>query len=483
MKISDSFDDENAATNVIVIMTDEMRRDCVGAYGNPHILTPHIDALSARGIRFDAAYTPSPICVPARAAIATGRYVHETGCWANAQPYTGAPDSWHHKLRASGSDVSSIGKLHFRSSDDDNGFSEEINPLHVANGTGWVHGLLRDEMDLFDASGFAANIGPGDDGYSRFDEAVCDATVDWLHGRDQDTTKPWGLYVSFLRPHYPLTCPPEFYELYDPQTVPGPRPDVTGNGADHPILQGMREACDYDAPFTDETRKVAVASYYGLCSFVDSLVGRIVAALAATGLDEKTTIIFTSDHGECLGDRGFWTKMVMYDEATTVPLIVAKPNTKPQVCSSPVSLIDLYPTVLDLAGITMSADDRPPHARSLLKIADEPAPDRPILSEYHDYGAQTGMFMLRRSNWKLVYYPGYRSQLFDLAVDPGEENDLGGSQAHVGIVSDLLDALREIVDPDSANTKAFADQEVRIAELGGREAIRSMRNYDHTPVE
>lgn len=482
MKAPDGSTDNDAATNVIVIMTDEMRRDCVSAYGNPHVHTPHIDALSARGIRFEAAYTPSPICVPARAAIATGRYVHETRCWTNAQPYTGTPDSWHHRLRASGSTVSSIGKLHFRSSDDDNGFSEEINPLHVANGTGWVHGLLRDEMDLFDASGFAANIGPGDDDYTRFDEAVCKATVDWLHSRDPVAAKPWGLYVSFLRPHYPLTCPPEFYDLYDPQTLPIPRANVAGHCPEHPILQGMREACDYDAPFDDESRRIAVASYYGLCSFVDALVGRIVAALAETGLDRNTTVIFTSDHGECLGDRGFWTKMVMYDEATTVPLIVAKPNATPQVCPFPVSLIDLYPTVLDLAGVDLPPAAPLRHAKSLLSVADAPTSDRAILSEYHDYGARTGMFMLRRNNWKLVYYPGYPSQLFDLDADPGEERDLGRSQAHAGLVADLLEDLRAIVDPDAANASAFADQAARIAELGGRDAIRSMQNYDHTPV-
>ncbi len=478
-----SASNNRAPTNVIVIMTDEMRRDCVGAYGNPHIKTPNIDALAARGIRYDAAYTPSPICVPARAAIATGRYVHETGCWANAQPYCGTPDSWHHALRDNGSDVASIGKLHFRSTQDDNGFTQEINPLHVVNGQGWIHGLLRDEMDLFDASGFAANIGPGDDDYTRFDEAVCDKTVDWLNTRDPDSETPWGLYVSFLRPHYPLTCPQEFYDLYDPETLPMPRPMIEGSSADHPILEGMREACDYDAPFNDDTRRIAIASYYGLCSFVDALVGRITKTLEETGLDQTTTIIFTSDHGECLGDRGFWTKMVMYDEATTVPLIVAQPNAKPETCATPVSLIDLFPTVLDLAGVSLPAEQQPKHARSLLKTAQTPTPNRAILSEYHDYGARTGMFMLRRDNWKLVYYPEYPAQLFDLQTDPGEENDLGGSKAHASILTDLLDAMREIMDPDKTNERAFKDQADRIAELGGREAIKNMENYDHTPAK
>mgnify|MGYP001545986791 FL=1 len=469
--------------NVIVIMTDELRRDFLGCYGNPLVKTPHLDRLAAQGTRFDAAYTPSPICVPARASIATGRYVHETGCWSNAQPYHGAPDSWHHKLRQSDRMISSIGKLHFRSTDDDNGFSEEIRPLHVRNGLGWVQGLLRDDMDMFDASGFATHIGPGDDPYTQYDRSVCAQTVDWIRQRaatPHDT--PWGLYVSFLRPHYPLTCPQEFYDLYDPDQVPMPRAATAGSGADHPILEGLRQSCNFDAPFTDDTRRIAVASYYGLCSFVDQMVGQILTALEQGGLDQSTTVIFTSDHGECLGDRGFWTKMVMYEEATAVPLIMTGPGIKPGVHTAPVSLIDLYPTVLDLAGIARP-DDAPRYARSLLAALDAPDPDRAILSEYHDYGAQTGMFMLRRNQWKLVLYPGYESQLFDLETDPGETIDLAADPGHATVLADMTNALHKIIDPDQVNAQAFADQARRIRELGGRDAIRAMPGFDHTPVE
>ncbi|MEM1298694.1 MAG: sulfatase-like hydrolase/transferase [Pseudomonadota bacterium] len=459
-------------SNIIVIMTDELRRDCLGCYGAPMVRTPHIDALAARGMRFDAAYTPSPICVPARASIATGRYVHEIGYWSNAQPYHGEPRSWHHGLRDAGREMLSIGKLHFRGTEDDNGFTREINPLHVVGGEGWIHGLLRDEEDIYDASGFAAHIGPGDDPYTQYDEAVCEATVEWIRSRTGDD--PWCLYVSFLRPHYPLTCPPEFYEMYDPAEVPMPR--APGPADDHPILAGMRRACDYDTSFTDETRRVAIASYYGLCSFVDAKVGEIMGALEDVGAAGKTAVIFTSDHGECLGDRGFWTKMVMYEEASAVPLIVAGPGIAPGVVDAPVSLIDLYPTVLQLSGV---ADKVPPHARSLL---DAPDPDRAILSEYHDYGAKTGMLMLRKGRWKLVVYPGYAEQLFDLHADPRETRDLAGVPDHARTLAEMRVALREIADPEEINTRAFADQAVRIEELGGRDAIRARENYDHTPV-
>jgi choline-sulfatase len=467
--------------NVIVIMTDELRRDALGCYGSTIARTPHIDALAARGLRFDAAYTPCPICVPARGAIATGRYVHEIGCWSNAQPYAGVPDSWHHRLRADGCRVVSIGKLHFRGGDD-NGFTEEIRPLHVKDGRGWVHGLLRDREDLFDASEFARAIGPGEDGYSDFDREACAGALDWIRDRAHaPSDRPWALYLSFLRPHYPLTCPPEYYALHEPEHMPLPLAATPGMGTDHPILAGMRRACDYDAPFTDEKRRIAVASYHGLVSFVDDMVGRVLATLAATGQAETTCILFTSDHGECLGDRGFWTKMVMYEESAAVPLILAGPDIAPGVVPDPVSLIDIYPTVLDLAGVDRPAN-APPHGRSLLETARSPDPERPILSEYHDYGAATAMMMLRQGRWKLVAYPGFDDQLFDLTEDPGETRDLGRDPAHAAIRSHLNACLRGIADPAETNARAFADQAARIAELGGREAIMGMRKFDHTPV-
>lgn len=460
--------------NVIVIMTDELRRDTLGCYGHPQVQTPNIDALAARGLRFNAAYTPSPICVPARAAIATGRYVHETGHWCNAMAYNGHPDSWHHHLRDAGRDIPSIGKLHFRGPEDDTGLSESIEPLFVAGGEGWVHGLLRDRDDLLDATGFARHIGPGDDAYTRYDEKVCTATEDWLcTPRDA----PFGLYVSFLRPHYPLTCPREFYDLYDPAQLPLPRARAPKDGTDHPVLAHMARACAYDAPFDDDMRRVAVASYYGLCSFVDHMVGRIVKVLEDTGQIDKTVLIFTSDHGECLGDRGLWTKMVMYEEAVSVPLIIAGPGITPGLRHDPVSLIDLYPTVLELAGIDAPAT---PHARSLLAAPD---PNRTILSEYHDYGAPVGMFMARHDRWKLVAYPGYASQLFDIVADPSETRDLGQDPAFAQVVADMTARLTAITDPAKTNARALSEQAARIDELGGRDAILARQNYDHSPVD
>lgn len=134
------------ACNLVVLMSDEHSRKVLGCYGHPYVLTPNLDGLAARGTRFTAAYTPSPICVPARAAFATGRHVHEIGCWDNAFAYDGSVPSWHHFLRDRGHTVVSIGKLHFRSARDDNGFTEEIIPMHIVDEVGDVLGLLRDRV-------------------------------------------------------------------------------------------------------------------------------------------------------------------------------------------------------------------------------------------------------------------------------------------------------------------------------------------------
>ena len=150
-------------SNLLFILSDEHRRDVAGCYGDPIAITPNIDALAARGARFRNAYTPCPICVPARAALATGRWVHQTRSWDNAAPYHGEPPSWHHRLRDNGHRVVSIGKLHFRATADDNGFSEEILPLHVLEGKGDLIGMLREPPAARGSMpALAASAGPGE---------------------------------------------------------------------------------------------------------------------------------------------------------------------------------------------------------------------------------------------------------------------------------------------------------------------------------
>ena len=481
-----STDGERAAPkNLLFIMADEHTRAVLGCYGNRAVHTPNLDRLAAQGARFTNAYTPSPVCVSARASLATGRWVHDTGAWSSAEPYDGAIPGWGHRLIAAGHRVASVGKLHYRRMGDPNGFDEELLPLHVVGGVGWAMGLLRDPLPVYgDATReLAEQVGAGETGYSTYDQRICATACDWLQRNGTDRKKPWVLFVSFVSPHFPLIAPEEFYKLHDFADIGMPhRRDET---PDHPVLKEIYGFYDYKRHFDDAAVRQGRLGYYGLCAFVDHLVGRLLATLEELGLTDETRILYTSDHGEMLGNHGMWTKMLMNEDSAGGPLILSGPGVPAgAVVDTPVSLIDAHQTILEGAGLGLSAADRELPGRNLVDIARGARPERTILSEYHDGGTPTGYFMVRKDDWKYVHYAGSRPQLFDLAGDPQEDEDLGESAAHAGVRKDCEALLRDILDPEAVNRQAFADQARKVAALGGREAILAMdaTQFGFTPL-
>ena len=470
--------------NVLLIMSDEHSREIAGCYGNPLVKTPNLDALAARGVVFERAYCNSPICVPSRASLATGDYVHRTGYWDSAAAYDGRVPSWHHRVRAAGHDVVSIGKLHFRSADEDNGFSAVHHPIYVVDGVGDVHGLLRTERRVREvARELATEAGRGPSPYTRYDATVADATVRWIHQRaSRPDNTPWVLFSSMVSPHYPLIAPGAFYDLYDGVALPKPRLYDEIERPEHPVIAHYRETWNYD-DFFDADRLVAgLRAYYGLCSFLDHQIGMILSALDECGLTDDTLVIYTSDHGESLGNRGLWGKSVMYEEASAVPLVAAGPGMPAgQRCPTVVSLVDIYPTVAEALCGALDGRERALPGESLVALAQAEPRDRVVFSELHDDGSLTGTFMVRKGDWKLVHYVGYPPQLFDLSADPFEERDLAGDFSTAGIQRDLYDALHSIVDPEAVNERVFADQRDRIEQLGGVEGILARPDFNFTP--
>lgn len=456
--------------NVLLIMVDEMAWWALG-HVTRGIHTPHIDRLADRSLRFSQAYTPSPICVPTRAAIATGKYLHEIGYWSSAEAYDGRVRSWAHELRDAGVDTISIGKLHYRNGTDDTGFARQVEPIHIPGGVGWVRGLLRKPMCEYDATrDLAEDIGPGDTDYHAFDRRVADEAAAWLMEparKDRD----WCAFVSFLSPHYPLIAPAEDFALYDPAAFEAEAEPVP----DHPVLQQMWEFWDHDRYFTPQTRGIAQACYRALCTFVDAQVGRVLDALEASGLGDTTQVIFTSDHGDMMGQHGFWVKSVMYDSAARVPLLMAGPGIEPGDRHDPVSLIDLAPTIARVFGL----ENRLYSGENLLS---PPPPGRAVLSEYHDGGAPVGITMLRWDRWKYVHYAeGHPCQLFDMVSDPEERSDQ--SLTRPEIVAEARRRLLAMMDPEAVNARAHADQARRVEELGGREALLAMEQWNYTPAD
>ena len=473
---------KHMAHNVLVICSDQHCREATGCYGHPLVRTPNIDALAARGTAFDVAYSAGPICVSARAGIQTGRWVHQLGTWSSAEPYDGSVPGWGHRLQAENRASVSIGKLHFRSTRDNNGFSEEIIPVHVLNGIGFTSSLVRDGLETYPSnSDFANDIGRGESRYTKYDRKVCELSCSWLTDVAPELDQAWTLFCSFVAPHHPIVAPDEFYDLYDRDQIDMPRLHAAGERPDHPVLDVCQVIWDYDRHFRDADHiREARLSYFGYVSFMDHNVGRVLAALEDSGQADNTLVIYVSDHGEMLGNHGLWAKMNMYEESSAIPLIAAGPGMPSGVrCTAPASHIDLQPTILKAHGLD---DETGLDGVALQDLVSGGHEDRAVLSEYHERGAITGMFMTRWRNWKYIAYPGYPPQLFDMAADPIESSDLGRDPAHAANRALCDDKLREIVDYEAANRRCFADQTRRIAALGGREAAFADGGNAYTPM-
>lgn len=458
-----------SAPNLLVIMSDEHQARAMGCAGHPFVQTPHLDALAAGGLRFTDAYTPSPICVPARASFASGRHVHTNRLWDNAMPYIGTPRGWGHALQDAGVPVESIGKLHYRHDDDNAGFDQEHIAMQVAGGVGMVWASIRgkEERVTMPSRMLGDYIGPGTSKYTDYDDAVVEQTLRWFQDRQAaDDSRPWCLYVGLVAPHFPFVVPQEYLDLYPPESLPPVKLHPKDGHHRHPWVELQNAMADSESKFRDaDERLLAMSAYYGLTTWMDHNVGRILKGLRAAGYGEDTVIVYTSDHGDNVGARGLWGKSNLYQESVSVPLIMAGPDVPTGRCDTPVSLLDLSAFIPAHFGLEFDCDGRP-----LLDIAAKPTDrDRPILSQYHAVGAVSGAFMLRRGRWKLNVYVGFPPELFDLDNDPEELTDLAADPAHAATLAALEAELRSLVDIEAANAQAFADQAALIEGYGGRD--------------
>lgn len=468
-------------SNLLVIMSDEHQARAMGCAGHPFVRTPNLDALAARGVRFTDAYTPSPICVPARASFAAGKQVNKTRLWDNAMPYTGTPKGWGHALQDAGFPVESIGKLHYRHEEDPAGFDVEHIPMQVAGGVGMVWASIRREEERITMPSrmLGEYIGPGESKYTEYDAAVTKRTRNWLADRaaGQDD-RPWCLYVGMVAPHFPLVVPQEYFDLYPLDSLPEVKLHPASGYQRHPWVEKQNANMDTEGKFHDaKERLTAMAAYYGLCTWLDHNIGQIIAGLEETGFLENTTVIYTSDHGDNVGARGLWGKSNLYQESVSVPLIMAGPGVAPGLCDTPVSLLDISATIPAHFGVRFAGDGAP-----LPEIASAPTDlERPILSEYHAAGSVSGAFMLRKGKFKLNWYVGFPPELFDLDADPEELTDLAPNPAYAADLARMEAELRKVVDPEVADAQAFADQAELIAKYGGREKALKLGAPAATP--
>jgi choline-sulfatase len=461
--------------NVLFLMSDQHSPFVSGMDGNGAARTPNLDRLAERGTRFDGGYTNSPICVPARAALATGRFAHTTGNYDNASPYLGTEaDSWGHRASAAGAVMTTFGKLHFRHADDPTGYDDQRSPLHVRDGVGDLTHALRDRQPRLTTLREAArNVVVGESEYTRYDRDVARQATEWLTDGSIAQGQCWAAMVSMVTPHYPFVVPREYLDRHPLESLSVPTRSDPDSWDRHPALEWSRHMTGFDEPMTYQETMRSVQAYYALVSFMDDRIGEVLDALERSGHADDTVVIYTSDHGELCGTDGLWFKCTMQEPSVRVPMLLAGPGVPSgQVRQTPVSLVDVFPTVIDALGAEPDPRDRDLPGMSLLTLANGPDdPERVAFSEYHSANSKAGSFMIRSGRWKYVFHAAFPAQLFDLAADPTEANNVAGDPNYAEALATCHELLTRICDPVAVDEQIRAEQARKVEEYGGVEAV------------
>lgn len=473
---------ERKPMNLLFLFCDQQSREVLGCYGNPYIHSPNLDGLAARGTMFRNAYCNNPICVPSRASMHSGEYCFKNHFWNNCEPYKGTPEGWGHRLVQQGIPVTTIGKLHISSDSPETGLPDQRIPMNVVNGTGYPHLDIRDGSVTRHQFGHnllikSGGVGVGDSDYLHYDSHIAEFAEKFLMEEAKEKTEPWCLMVSFACPHYPWKVPKEIMDLYYQPADKLPFPKQWNEGRPmHPALEFYRNEFGFNDLGDDDVR-MAKAAYYGMVTYMDMQVGRVLRALKVAGLEDNTRIIFSSDHGNLCGEHGLFYKHTMYEGSVGVPMIMAGPDIpQNKVVNEDVSLIDIFPTILEAVGAhTESGDAENKPGVSLFKIIDRNCAgtpiNRPIFADYHAIGSCRSSFMLKDGNYKLIYYVDEAPQLFDLAEDPEELNDLADDPAYQDIRKALEEKLRAICDPEEVDEVCRREQNALVEANGGREKV------------
>jgi choline-sulfatase len=437
--------------NLLLIMVDQLAAAWLPAYGHPVVESPAISALARDGVVFESAYCPSPLCAPSRASILTGRLPSQTGVYDNAAELPAATPTLAHHLRALGYATCLAGKMHFVGPDQLHGFEERLTPDIYPAGFDWTpdwRSAPGEQLAWYHTMESVLRPGRCEASLQQdYDDEVAFASVrklfDLARGR---APEPFFLVASFTHPHDPWEVRGRYWDRYAAEVIDLPSAPPPPLSETDPHSRRIREMIGSDeAALTEEQIRNARHAYYAAISYVDERIGEVLAALRDAGLDDQTTVAFTADHGEMLGERGLWYKMSFFEPSVRVPLIVAAPGRlAARRVAEPVSLLDLAPTLLELAGHPDAAElAAGMDGSSLAPLLEGRAPsgDGVVVSEYLAEGVTSPAVMIRRGAHKFVHCEGDPDQLFDLAEDPGELVNLAERPAD----ADLTRAFREEV--------------------------------------
>ena len=460
--------------SVLLIMVDQRAASWLPAYGHDVVQAPNLTALAHDGVTFDAAYCASPLCAPSRASLLTGLLPSSTGVYDNAAELRASLPTVTHRLRAAGYATALAGKMHFVGPDQLHGFEERLTPDVSPAGLDWTpdwRAPVDERLPWYHT--MESVLRPGVSAASMqvdYDDEVCFHSVRAIfdHARLRPD-EPFFLVASFTSPHDPWELPARWWDRYDPDAIALPDvPAIPYDEAD-PHSRRLRDMCRTDAAgLTDEQIRRARHAYFAAISYVDDRIGQVLSALAEAGLDDETIVVFTADHGEMLGERGLWYKMAFFDDAARVPLLIRTPGDVAGVAGArvaePVSLLDLAPTLLDLAGL----ESAPPESDGVSLapvLRGTGGRGAPVVAEYLAEGVAAPMVMVRARSEKLIRCPGDPDLVFDLADDPAERVNLAADGGRVGALGAEADRRWDLDALEAAVLAGQAERRVVVAAL------------------
>lgn len=506
--------------NILFIMFDQLRWDYLSCYGHPHLDTPNIDKLAAKGVRFTRSYIQSPICGSSRMSTYTGRYVHSHGASWNGIPLKVGEMTMGDHLRKAGMDCYLVGKTHMRADEEgmarlglepdsligarvsecgfdvierDDGMMPEgpdgpYDPNGAKEYNKWLRGKGYESDNPWHDFANSGLDGEGNvlsgwflkNSPEAANIAEEDSETPYLTGRGiefmENHDGPWCCHLSFIKPHWPYIVPEPYASMFGPEHVlPVNRSDSERQQA-HPVLKMFMDTIVGETFSRQEVREAVIPAYMGLIKQADDQMGRLFAWMEETGRMDDTMIVLTSDHGDFLGDHWLGEKTFFHDVSTRVPLIIYDPSeeadaTRGMVCDAMVESIDLAPTFVEVAG------SKPAYhileGESLLPILHGKTTEtrRDYLICEYDYSAtpvahindigvrDAVMFMVATKKWKFVHFEGdYRPLLFDLENDPQELTDLGDREQYQDVIEEMYDHLFEWTRRQSQRTTRSEEQ-------------------------
>lgn len=456
--------------NILFIMADQLAPQALPVYGHPQVKAPHIERLAAEGIVFENAYSNFPLCVPARMSMLTGRLAHNIGSWDNATELPAATPTMAHYLRSAGYSATLAGKMHFIGPDQLHGYGERVSTDIYPSSFAWTPDWVKGERYRPTGINMRAVVDAGQCVRSLqidYDDEVEHAGIQKIFDLARFAKEPFFLTVSFTHPHSPFVTTRKYWDLYNHDDIIMPIvPTIPVDEMDE-MSRWLHYAHAADLhSITEEHIRNARHAYYGMTSYIDDKVGRIMEAMSETGLLDDTVVVFAADHGEMLGERGMWYKQCFYEWSARVPLIVRFPGEfKPKRISNLVSLVDLLPTFMDLA---TDGEVPPPvnpldgHSLTELMRGNAEGWEDTVISEYTGEGVNAPCRMVRQGAYKYIYTHGHPPLLYDLDTDAEELNNLIGTPETAEIEQRLVAAMFDNWDPEWIAEQCLQSQKERL---------------------